>query len=104
MTAKSVWKMHHDELVEQAAIICDEFGVTLQYWPDSRRARSRGFPDLLIAGRAILYREIKTMEDGVEQAQWEWADRLTSAGQDWAVWRPTHFANGSVRKELAAIA
>jgi hypothetical protein len=103
VTAKSVWKMTHDELVGEIATICKELGLTIQYWPDSRRAWSRGWPDLVIVGRALLFREVKTQEDGLDTEQWQWADRLARAGQDWGVWRPSHLARGNVRTELEKI-
>jgi hypothetical protein len=96
--------MTHDELIGEAAKICRDFAVTIQYWPDSRRAWSRGWPDLVLAGAALLFREIKTQDDNLDQEQWDWGERLTVAAQDWKVWRPRDFVSGLVRREIAGIA
>ncbi len=104
MSAKSVWKMTHDELIAEIGTVCKDLNLTMQYWPDSRRAWSRGWPDLVIVGRALLFREVKTQDDDVDQAQWWWGGLLARAAQDWAVWRPGDLASGRVQEQLQQIA
>ena len=48
-----------------------------------------GFPDLvLLQGRDVLWRELKTDKGRVSEAQAAWGAALIDAGEDWAVWRP----------------
>lgn len=55
---------------------------------DSRRS-TPGFPDLvLVKGDRVLFRELKTDQGRLTSAQKLWGERLTKAGQDYAVWRP----------------
>ena len=55
---------------------------------DSRKCEP-GFPDLvLIRGKRILYRELKTDKGRLTPAQKIWGNALDNAGADWAVWRP----------------
>lgn len=49
-----------------------------------------GFPDLVLCnGRRILYRELKSQRGHLTAAQEGWRDRLTAAGADWGLWRPS---------------
>jgi hypothetical protein len=66
---------------------------------------SRGFPDWVFCGpRGVLYREFKKQRGIVTQAQQEWLDGLTRAGQDAAVRRPSDLLSGKIAAELAALA
>jgi hypothetical protein len=62
-----------------------------------------GWPDLTIAGRRLLFRELKSATGKVTRAQGEWGDWLMAAGGDWAVWRPADLRSGRVQRELEAI-
>ena len=70
---------------------------------DSRRSPS-GFPDLVIVGRGVIYRELKTAKGKLTAAQSQWLDTLTAAGQDACVWRPSDFYSGRIANELVAVA
>jgi hypothetical protein len=67
---------------------------------DSRRS-DPGFPDcvIVIDGR-ILWRELKDQKGKLSAKQVEWGEALTAAGQDWAVWRPFDWGDGTILKEL----
>jgi hypothetical protein len=70
---------------------------------DSRRSEP-GFPDLVIVGkRGFMFREMKTQQGKVSDAQQMWLDKLTAAKADAAVWRPSDWPE-LVTAELREIA
>lgn len=81
--------------------------VRYQLWGyhthDSRRS-TPGWPDWVIVGDRILYRELKTSEGTLSPAQVRVRNLLQVAGADWAVWRPADLRRGRIEGELAAIA
>jgi hypothetical protein len=88
------------------AAICDLaawLGIWTYHNPDSRRSAA-GWPDLVMVGsRGMLLRELKTATGRLRPQQQEIGQRLTTAGQDWAVWRPEDMASGRIQRELKAI-
>ena len=54
---------------------------------DSRRSEP-GFPDLVLVRNKVLFRELKTDKGRLTAAQKAWGESLTTAGADYAVWRP----------------
>ena len=54
---------------------------------DSRRSEP-GFPDLVLVRNKVLFRELKTDTGRLTDAQKAWGQRLTTAGADYAIWRP----------------
>lgn len=75
------------------------------WWHDTDSRRNKaGLPDLLlIGGRGILWRELKTETGKLSAAQQDIGNRLHAAGADIAVWRPSDLASGRVKAELEAI-
>lgn len=69
---------------------------------DSRRSPS-GFPDWVIVGRGVLYRELKSERGKCSPQQMEWLTKLTQAGADANVWWPTDLLSGRIARELTAI-
>ena len=64
-----------------------------------------GWPDLVLVGaHGILYRELKSATGTATRAQQGWLDALHDAGGDIGIWRPTHWASGTIWRELARIA
>jgi hypothetical protein len=63
-----------------------------------------GFPDLVIAGHRVVYRELKRQTENPTKAQREWIAALEAAGADVGVWRPSDWLSGKVQRELAALA
>lgn len=51
-----------------------------------------GWPDLVLCRDRLLFRELKTDRGVVRAEQTLWGERLTAAGQDWAIWRPRDWA------------
>lgn len=70
---------------------------------DSRR-EAPGWPDWVIVGTGVLYRELKSARGVLSAPQTRVRDALRHAGQDWGVWRPADLVSGRVGAELAAVA
>lgn len=88
----------------QAAVIqlCKLYGLRYHHQRISQLSQP-GWPDLVIAGRRLLFRELKRQDGKVTRAQQDWGGWLIAAGADWAVWRPTELASGRVQRELEEI-
>lgn len=74
--------------------------------PDSRRAAAagHGWPDWVIVGRRILFREVKGHNDVLRPHQRRMARYIMLGGGDWAVWGPADFyPRGRARRELEQI-
>jgi len=64
----------------------------------------KGWPDLTIVGPGgVLYRELKSATGSRTPEQRQWAEWLTEAGQDVAVWKPRDLESGRIQAELEAI-
>jgi hypothetical protein len=91
----------------QAAIEaeCGRLGLLHHHNPDSRRVKSSGFPDSVIVGPGgILYRELKDKYGRLSPEQRRWGSKITRAGGDWAVWRPADWEDGTITRQLLALA
>lgn len=62
-----------------------------------------GWPDLFIAGRSAIARELKNDTNTTTPAQDQWGQWLADAGIPWAVWRPADLRSGRIQKELEAL-
>ena len=55
----------------------------------------------MIVGRnRIIYREIKTENGVVTDAQLKWGGAILAAGGDWGVWRPEDMDNLTIKETL----
>jgi hypothetical protein len=59
-----------------------------------------GWPDLVIIGSHVLYRELKTETGVLSAEQKRVGGRLADAGADWAVWRPRDLRSGVIERQL----
>lgn len=91
-----------DSLDAHIRKLCADLGLLRFHVHDARRSPA-GFPDLVIVGRGVLYRELKRQDGKVSPAQREWLDALAEAGADACVWRPSHLLNGAIARELTRI-
>lgn len=90
----------------QAAVLglMDDYGLWGHHESDSRRS-GKGWPDWVILGpRGGLFRELKAERGIVSEAQREVGSRLAEAGFDWAIWRPMDLLDGTIGRQLAAVA
>lgn len=83
-------------LVEQA---CERLGLFCYHTYDSRRSQP-GWPDLVIVGSRIIFRELKSATGELKPEQRRWGSRITQAGGDWSVWRPRDWENGVILGQL----
>lgn len=65
---------------------------------DSRRSEP-GFPDLVLVRDRVLFRELKTENGRLTQAQKDWQVALTEGGADYKMYRPSMIKD--IYKELA---
>jgi hypothetical protein len=94
--------MTEKQLQDAVIRLCRLYGLR---WHHQRYSigSGAGWPDLTIAGRALLFRELKGDAGRTTAAQREWGVTLGVAGQDWDVWRPGDLRNGRIQHELEAI-
>jgi hypothetical protein len=59
-----------------------------------------GWPDSTIIGSRVLFRELKTQAGRVTSDQQAIGDMLKAAGQDWQVWRTSHWLSGEIERQL----
>ena len=98
--------MPEAELQQRVADLCAELGLHHFHERDSKIRNPLavpGFPDSVIIGTDILFRELKSRDGVLEPAQRRWGSRITRAGGNWAVWRPIDWDRGVIRKQLEAI-
>lgn len=77
------WMVHHS----RTARILRKDGTAFYATP---LQGDPGFPDLvLVKGKRILWRELKTEQGTLTDEQHEWQVRLLWAGADYAIWRPS---------------
>lgn len=95
--------MSEGELQEKVLALCAELGLRTHHEPDSRRS-GRGWPDLVIIGTRVLYRELKSNIGTLSHDQKALGWKLKAAGQDWAVWWPKDLGNGNIERQLKEIA
>jgi hypothetical protein len=84
----------------------------IHYHTHNSRNSAGGFPDSVIVGTRILFRELKREHEALYKLpddQETWRDGLIEAGADWAIWRPSDwfpsgdYPRGRIRAELEAI-
>ena len=97
--------MSETELQSMVRKLCNRRGLIVQHDPDSTLAWEQGWPDLEIVGRrGIIYRELKIEHGRCSAEQWEVGRLIADGGGDWAVWFPSHLLDGTIERELDAIA
>lgn len=95
--------MNEAEFQKIVTGMCDELGLYHYHEPDSRRSVS-GWPDLVIIGSQVLFRELKSSAGVLSHDQRIVSWKLRAARQDWAVWWPKDLHNGNIERQLRAIA
>jgi len=95
--------MSEAELQQHVRDLCAALRLS-HYHPHYSRRSEPGWPDSVIIGARILFRELKSEQGALSPAQRDVRDRLTRAGADWALWRPRDLYSGAIGNQLAAIA
>lgn len=94
--------MTEEELQRLVAELCMRLGLHHYHTADSRRSEP-GFPDSVIVGTGILFRELKERDGALTPAQRRWGSRIERAGGNWAVWRPADWTSMVILAQLMAI-
>lgn len=95
--------MTEAELERSVRNLLRDHGLFGYHTHDSRRSPA-GFPDWVIVGQAVLFRELKSADGVLSPEQTRVKYTLLAAGADFAVWRPDDLISGQIQRELAAIA
>jgi len=83
--------------------LCGWLRLLAYHTHDSRRSTA-GFPDLVIAGRAVLFAELKRDTGRLSPAQIIWGDRLIAVGAWYVVWKPADWQAGTIQSTLKLMA
>ena len=97
-------QLTHVLVDEYVSDLCGCLGLGFMHIPDSRRAKATGWPDYVIVGKRILFREYKKPGDVLRPAQQRWRYRIIGARGDWGLWVESMLVNGLIAAELKAIA
>jgi hypothetical protein len=95
-------RMSERDLQTAITGLCRWLHLLCYHTHDSRHSAA-GFPDLVIVGSRVLFRELKSDSGQMRKDQTVWADGLLEAGADMAVWRPADWRAGRIRQQLEAI-
>lgn len=103
--AKAARAMSERQLQNQVRELCTRLGLVVEHVEDSRRGRTwcAGWPDLVIVGNRVIYRELKREGGALSAEQRTVGAALERAGADWAVWRPRHLLDGTIIATLTAL-
>jgi hypothetical protein len=95
--------MPEAELQEAVRRLCDGLGLFHFHVLNSKGCEP-GWPDSVIIGNRVIYRELKTEAGRLTREQQEVGRRLQRAGQNWRMWRPSDLLSGQIAKELTELA
>ena len=98
-------KMSERDLSRAVRKMVDERQLWGNVSNDYYRRSGRGWFDWVIIGPGgILFRELKSAEGFLSPDQRFVQEKFAQFGYDCAVWRPEHLADGTMARELDAIA
>jgi hypothetical protein len=95
--------MTEAQLQTQVLAMARFHGFTLTYHTYDSRRSDAGFPDLVMVNprqKRVLFRELKREKGSITSKQQTWIDTLTAAGQDAAIWKPSHLFSGEIEASL----
>lgn len=95
-------KMYEAELEAEVVKLMTDLGL-YGFHVRNMIGSEPGWPDWVIIGRRIIYRELKRQADRPTPAQRRVGILIRRAGGDWAVWKPRDLLDGTIRRELEAI-
>lgn len=102
MTDRAAYGMSEADLESAVRDLLKVHGLWGYHVRDSRRS-APGWPDWVIVGGRILFRELKAQHGRLSSEQRRVGYLLQAAGADWAVWRPSDLLDGTIVGELAGI-
>lgn len=95
--------MSEAQLQETVRVMCSQFGLFHFHVLDSKGCEP-GWPDSVIIGRRVIYRELKSEYGQLTSEQTAVGYKLKAAGQSWKVWRPSDLLNGTIGAEMMVAA
>jgi hypothetical protein len=96
----TIQHMTEAELLNATVKRCQDWGLLWYHSYDYRRVKMAGWPDLVIVGHGILFRELKSASGSVSADQAAWRRALQASDGNWAVWRPADLESGRIDREL----
>lgn len=94
--------MTHAELQAEIEQLCDDLGL-YHYHTGNSIGSDKGWPDLVVIGKRVLFREIKSATDVLSHDQKIVGWKLRAAKEDWAVWWPKDWTSGNIERQLKGI-
>jgi hypothetical protein len=96
--------MLEKELLTEVLRLCERYHQAAYHTSDSRKVMGPGigFPDLVIAGKDVIFAELKSPGGSMSWKQTEWKYRLRAAKADCYLWRPSDLASGEIEAVLSA--
>lgn len=96
--------MNHAWLQKVVTEKAREFGLHVHACDVYRSGSQAGFPDLVIIGLGgVLWRELKVPPDEPNRAQRIVGYTLTASRQDYGIWTPVDWEDGSILTELEGL-
>lgn len=92
-------RMPERELQQLVADLCRVLGLA-HFHVRHSGGMAAGWPDSVIIGTRVLFRELKSERGCLSPEQRAVGDMLTAAGADWRVWRPRDWLTGDIEMEL----
>jgi hypothetical protein len=87
------------QLQQTVTSICDLLGLD-HFHVRNSKGMTPGWPDLVIIGARVIYRELKTEAGVLSADQKRVGARLAAAGVDWGLWRPRDLRSGTIERQL----
>ena len=92
-------RMPERELQQLVTDLCRLLGLP-HFHVRHSRGMTAGWPDSVIIGTRVIYRELKAEHGQLSPDQRAIGDKLRAAGADWKVWRPRDWLSGDIEREL----
>ena len=92
-------RMAEKELQQLVTDLCRLLGLP-HFHVRHSRGMTAGWPDSVIIGTRVIYRELKAERGQLSPEQRAIGDMLKAAGADWRVWRPRDWLSGDIETEL----
>jgi hypothetical protein len=105
--------MTEDHLLANVLELCELLHLRTAHFRPARTTRGwrtavsgdgKGYPDVTIVGRRVLWRELKANRGRLSVEQIAWIGALTHAGADADVWRVADWRSGRIEAELREVA
>ena len=104
--------MSEDDLLNHIIGMCRLYGLRTAHfapaWTEKGyrtavRGDGKGWPDLIIVGYKLIVRELKDAKGRPTPEQATWLKSLQLGGVDTTIWRPSHWYDGTIQRELKAL-